>query len=326
VNRALRLTALMAAAVLLVYGCGGAPKASKETEELLTAMVGEYGGEGNLLMFNAYTIKLGILAVVKQDTGVEGRFVLQPKDGKPGKLRNELLYAKSPAELRVFDGEKGYGINNGKPGPIKEGPQVEAMRLQLMRLYTPLTLLGLKDKMAISSDGKYKILTLKEGAVTANYYVNPETKRIELFKGSFDAGGAPMEFGVEYSDFKKTPEGFLWPMRERKFAGGVNTAITEVREIYYAVQFGPEIFRTEPLKDTPKRTKQGNIAVRDVKPILPPKTEAGKKAKKPAAAKTKKAADKAAPAPAPAPVAAPAPAPVAAPAPAPVAAPSEEKK
>jgi hypothetical protein len=69
-----------------------------------------------------------------------------------------------------------------------------------------------------------------EHGVQADYLVNKETWRIEKVAGNLTMGGHPMQFLTEYSEFEFV-DGVLVHQRENKFAGQVNTAVLQLRQI-----------------------------------------------------------------------------------------------
>jgi hypothetical protein len=115
------------------------------------------------------------------------------------------------------------------------------MKLQMMRLYSPLTLKG-KSGISVTEGKGVKLITLKEGTLTSIYHVNSITFRIEKVVGRFDMGGRQMEFQTEYSDFKKV-DGVLIHHRENKFAAGMNTAELFLKDIKLSVTHDENVFK-----------------------------------------------------------------------------------
>ena len=205
--------------VILVVGCGEKDPKVK----LLNSVVAEYGGEENLLKLGSYASRWKLVSPMRGE-GVDTRFVVLPDN-----LRVELAYEGS-AEVRLLSGDAGYKSFNGSPAQAAEGPQLDSMRLQLMRLYSPLELLERKDLLTLAEEEGQSILALVDGAVTAEYFVNTETMRIEKVLGKLSMMGREMEFLTEYSDFKVV-EGVLIPHKEVKYAGGFNTATMTLDDI-----------------------------------------------------------------------------------------------
>ena len=63
-----------------------------------------------------------------------------------------------------------------------------------------------------------------------DYFVNATNWRIEKVVGSLAINGSIMQFLTEYSDFTFR-DGVLVHRHENKFAGGVNTAVLQLRQI-----------------------------------------------------------------------------------------------
>lgn len=217
----------------VLTGCGGNP-----VEESLNKVITEYGGAENLKKLNSHKLMWDMNAVSRGDKGRDIRFVVLPN-----KLRVELQYTNS-AESRIINGAAGARGSSVALSMVS-GPPLDAMKLQRMRLYSPLTLLSKKDELVISESGPYTVLTLKEGTLTGNYYINNSTNRIDRFVGEMTMPGAPggakMEFVTEYSDFEVI-EGVLLAKREVKFAGGVNTAVLALSGYKFNAEFAPEFF------------------------------------------------------------------------------------
>jgi hypothetical protein len=108
--------------------------------------------------------------------------------------------------------------------------QRDAMRLQLMRLYSPLTLRDRIQSLSLIEQGDLLALSLGENGVHVHYLVNKETWRIEKVAGSLMMNGHEIQFLTEYSDFAVV-EGVLMHHKENKFANGMNTAVLQLRQI-----------------------------------------------------------------------------------------------
>jgi hypothetical protein len=106
------------------------------------------------------------------------------------------------------------------------------MRLQLMRLYSPLVLRDKGDSLKLMLDGEYCALSLVERGIRADYLVNQDTWRIEKVVGTLWINNMEMRFLTEYSDFKFV-DGTLVHHKENKFAAGVNTAVLQLRNIEF---------------------------------------------------------------------------------------------
>lgn len=213
--------------------CGASHAASKE--DFLKGLVQSYGGKENLKKLDSWKAAWQIESSAKGETGTDTRSI-----SLPGKLRVELKYANS-SELRIINGDKGYRGFSGSPLLPASGPPLEAMKLQRMRMYTPLTLLEKKKNLTVDEEGGFKVITLKQGGITGKYFVNPASMRIERFIGRMEMNGQAMEFKTEYSDFK-TIEGVILHHKEIKYAGSVNTAVMALKEAKLGEKFDPSVF------------------------------------------------------------------------------------
>ena len=119
--------------------------------------------------------------------------------------------------------------------------QRDAMRLQLMRLYSPLMLRDKIDSVQLVEEGGLLALSLVEDGLHVHYMVNRENWRIEKVAGSLLANGNEIQFLTEYSDFKVI-DGVLMHQKENKFAGGVNTAVLQLRSVTFDASIADETF------------------------------------------------------------------------------------
>jgi hypothetical protein len=198
--------------------------AAPSREQLLDQMINVYGGVAALEKLNEpYHQLWDVDAVARNKKGTDQRDI-----ALPGDLSTVLTYPDRK-ENRILVGDQGkVAYNNGNH--IKaEGPRLNAMRLQRMRLYNPLLLRNrAADITYIEHNGKYR-LTLGEDDITTDYYVEPESHLIALVIGTLHMNGMSMAFRTEYSDYRKV-EGVMLPHREVKYAGAVKTAIVTLRE------------------------------------------------------------------------------------------------
>ena len=224
--------------VLALVGCDQSEKAPADpVDALLTNMISAYGGAENLKKLNSYESVWDMSVKVRPE---KGEAVV--KVAQPDKLRVDLNYP-SKSESRVVNGSTGFKVYNGKARLKSVGPMLNAMKLQAMRLYTPLVLKELKKSKTITlakAEG-YNILTLAEEGLTSAYYVNSETNRIERVVGTLNMGGREMAFRTDYADFKVV-DGVLMHHSEDKYAGGVNTALLTLKTLTAGVEHAPETF------------------------------------------------------------------------------------
>jgi len=131
---------------------------------------------------------------------------------------------------RVVNGDESFVAYGSAPAQVAVHPQLDAMHLQLMRLYSPLVLRDKLESLSLTVDGELCAVTLFENGVRVDYMVNMDNWHIEKVVGSLAMKGGEMRFLTEYSDFT-FHEGVLIHQRENKFAGEVNTAVLQLRRI-----------------------------------------------------------------------------------------------
>jgi hypothetical protein len=203
---------------------------SLDKQAVLERIIDAYGGEKNLRKLDTVVQEWGFVALMGNRHGTDIRSIRIP-----GQLRVELRYPNK-TETRILNGEKSHVIFNDAAATPAAPPQRDAMRLQLMRLYSPLVLRDKSDSVSLVMEGEFLALSLKENGVRADYLVNKESWRIEKVVGSLTINGAEMQFLTEYSDFKFV-DGALVHQKENKFAGGMNTAKLQLRRITFDVRF-----------------------------------------------------------------------------------------
>jgi hypothetical protein len=176
-----------------------------------------------------------LLALMRNQQGTDRRSIRLA-----GQLRVELIYPDK-LETRVLDGDSAYAVFGDRdPAPASD-MQRGAMRLQLMRFYTPLKLRERMDALSLSEGDGYVTLSLEEGALRTDYVVSTETWHIVKTVGQLAMGGAAMQFVTEYSEFSKV-DGVLVHHRENKFVGGMNTAVLRLKRIEVDAEFDDDEF------------------------------------------------------------------------------------
>ena len=188
-------------------------------DKVVQQMISSYGGTEALeKLNNPYQQIWRLNAIAKNTHGNDLRNIALPE-----KLQVELTYPDS-SETRILFGDQGLKIYNDTKQVRAEGPMLDSMRLQRMRLYNPLMLQERVANITLSEkEGRY-CLTLKENGLVTDYHVNKETHLIEVVIGTLQMGGMTMQFRTEYNDYK-AKEGVMLPHQEIKYAGSVNTAI-----------------------------------------------------------------------------------------------------
>ncbi|MBE9535846.1 MAG: hypothetical protein IMF07_01595 [Proteobacteria bacterium] len=201
--------------------------ASGETvkiETLLDQMISAYGGEENLKKLNTYRQEWSLTAAMSGEKGFDSRSV-----ALPDRLRVELVYF-AHNEIRILNGDGGLKIYNRTQKKKVQSPGLDAMKLQRMRLYHPLTLKERLHNSSLTQKEGFHVIILSEKELITEYYINPSTFMIEKVVGLIQAGGMSMEFKTLYSDFRKV-DGVVLPHKEVKFAGATNTAVLTLKKI-----------------------------------------------------------------------------------------------
>jgi hypothetical protein len=186
-----------------------------------------------------------LLALTRNQQGSDKRSVRLPEQ-----LKVELTYPNKQ-ETRVLNGDAGYAIFDDRAPAAASAMQTSAMRLQLMRLYSPLTLRDKRDALELSPGDGYLTLTLREHGLQADYVVSSDSWHIVKVVGQLSVNGAAMQFVTEYSEFSMV-DGVLVHHRENKYVGGMNTAVLRLQRITVDADFDDDEFeprsnRVEPV-------------------------------------------------------------------------------
>ena len=221
--------------LLLVFPYPGYAQTT-DVQTVLDQLIQTYGGENNLRKMDSMVQEWDLVALMGNRHGTDIRSIRNPSQ-----LRVDLSYP-GKSETRILNGETGHVIYNGGTPEGVSSIQRDAMRLQLMRLYSPLMLRKKIDSVSLVEDGGLLALSLVENGVHVHYLVNKEDWHIEKVAGSLMMNGAEIQFLTEYSDFSVT-EGVLVHHRENKFAGGVNTAMLQLRQITFDAQLDDNLFK-----------------------------------------------------------------------------------
>jgi hypothetical protein len=160
-------------------------------------------------------------------------------------------YDPDKQETRVLNGAAAYAIFGDREPAVASGMQRSAMRLQLMRFYSPLTLRDRIESLDLSDGNGNVTLTLREDGLKAEYVVDTETWHIVKVVGTLSINGATMRFVTEYSEFAKV-DGVLVHHRENKFVGHTNTAVLRLKRLEVDADFDEDEFeprknRTDPV-------------------------------------------------------------------------------
>ncbi len=195
--------------------------AEPSKDKILDRMVEVYGGSEALMKSVSYIQKW---RVVRTADGVEGSD--KRRVTLPNRLYIELSYPDR-SETRILEGNIGIKVYNGGDKRQVSGPMLDAMKAQLMRLYTPLQLKEFSGEIKVAEKGGEYILALVKNGVECDYYVDPKNFHIVKTVGKLKMGPQIMQFVTLYKDFSKV-DGVLMPHTEIKYAGNVNTAINHL--------------------------------------------------------------------------------------------------
>ncbi|MCW8895162.1 MAG: hypothetical protein OQK48_08010 [Sulfurimonas sp.] len=195
------------------------------SENIIQKMIVAYGGENNLEKLASYEQTWDIEAKTTNKNGTDNRKVMMPDF-----LSTELIYPHK-TEIRILakdSATKQFGNRKIQA----QGPMLDAMKLQLMRLFNPLVLKNkLKDITLHVKENSY-LISLKNNTITAEYFVSKNNFLVEKVIGRLKMGSHKMEFLTIYEDYKSV-DGVLVHHKEIKYAGSVNTAIMRLKDMKF---------------------------------------------------------------------------------------------
>ncbi len=210
---------------LTLFTHGLLANAAPDANVIVHRMIVAYGGEQNLQKLNAYEQLWKIETKTTDTNGTDARMVMMPNS-----LSTKLIYPNK-TETRML--HNNYGSKKFDSRTITaKGPMLDAMKLQLMRLYHPLVLQQKLSHITALENTSHYVLTLTQGSLTAQYIVSKENYLIDKVVGTLQMGGAPMEFVTLYEDYRPF-QGVMVPYKEVKYAGSVNTAIMHLQNMHF---------------------------------------------------------------------------------------------
>ncbi len=196
-----------------------------DTKVIIDRMIVAYGGDHNIQKLNAYEQFWNIETKTTDTNGTDTRMVMMPNS-----LSTELVYPNK-TETRML--HNNYGTKTFDNQTIQaKGPMLDAMKLQLMRLYTPLVLQKKLSHITASEDATHYILTLPQGTITTIYFVSKENYLVEKVIGKLQMGNQAMEFVTLYKDYRPL-QGVMVAYKEVKYAGSINTAIMHLKKMHF---------------------------------------------------------------------------------------------
>ncbi len=203
---------------LLLFGIVDAKELDKGV--IIDKMINAYGGEENLLQLLSYKQRWSIEFMLSDSSGFDNREI-----SMPDYFRTEIIYPDR-TEVRILNKNSAQKIFSGKVTPI-QGPMINAVKLQLMRLYSPLVLKNKLSNLSVTQNSKQYILELDIDGMKVEYIVSKRTLFIEKTIGRLQMGPRQMEFLTKYDEYKSV-KGVMLPHKETKFVGSMNTAVMQL--------------------------------------------------------------------------------------------------
>ena len=138
-------------ACLLLVCASMAHAEEADLDALLDRVIEEYGGEENLRKLDNQVQRWDLVTLVGSRHGTDTRRIRVPDQ-----LAVEITYPDRQ-ETRIVSGRTAYFLYRDAPPRFATKPQKDAMRLQLMRHYSPLVLQRKKDSLSVGEQGGYHV-------------------------------------------------------------------------------------------------------------------------------------------------------------------------
>jgi transposase-like protein len=223
----------------LPVGREGPPARRESVPALVRRCVAAYGGRGALTRAAVARQEGRVTSLLHP--GVEGRILRAY--GRPGRLRVETSFPKTPPELRVLDGGRGW-----RNGQEVDGARLAAMMLQAARMDLPALLSAWVDRIEDQGEGevagaKVRVLALAPApGLLVQADVDVATGRVVRSRGSSLDPKMPLAFETTYDDFR-TVDGVLVPFLERNWANGRTTGETSLESVSFPQSLPDATFR-----------------------------------------------------------------------------------
>lgn len=213
---------LMCPGLLLgVVACSRSSAA--DTPALVARVIEAYGGEKALRAVNGYHAS-------GDQVATQGNVKIKTERwfARPDRLCLDLAYPDHH-EIRLTSGADGWSGSSMEALAPANAMKAQAMRLQTVRLDTPLRLLehqGEIEARAADAKGRTVLRVPIDTGLYIDYHIDPKSGRImHTTTGMADP---PMEFGTDYDDFKKV-DGVLVPFGEVTYAGEMLTSKLKIK-------------------------------------------------------------------------------------------------
>jgi hypothetical protein len=207
--------------IALLFILAAFPLFASDFDKLVTGVVDAYGGEAAWKGVHAIRQTGSVMTM----TGKQGKMTRTWDHAR--KLHVEIVYPDR-TEDRNLDGAK--GTNNGKD---VTGMQLDAMTMQWGRLAIPALLTEQRAHLHDlgEKDGLHLIEIPLSETLTITATVDPKTFHVVHSASKGTAMGQTVEFGTEYSDFRKA-DGLLFAFTEENSAQGMKTATSTLTEVH----------------------------------------------------------------------------------------------
>ncbi len=162
---------------------------------------------------------------------------------RSSRLRQEVEYPGSPAEVRILDGARAFRYGEPAPGPVAATLQLQAARLDL-----PALLLEWEPRVAdlgeVTHEGrKVRVMGLDLAAgLRIEVGIEPASARIVYVRGLARAGPGGLDLYTVYHDFRMV-NGVLVAFREEGWANGEPTGEVELTEVEFPDDVGDGEFQ-----------------------------------------------------------------------------------
>lgn len=181
-------------------------------------VIDAYGGEKAMRAVHGYHAVGSQVATQSEESIHTDRWF-----ARPDRLRLDLAYPDHTV-IRVTSGKDGWSGSAPDKLTAANPMQLQAMRLQTVRLDLPLRLLEQRDKIESrepDENGRIVLRLPVDAGSYIDYHIDPKTWLIT--NATTGMTNPPMEFSADYDDFRKV-SGVLVPYHEVTFANSTMTS------------------------------------------------------------------------------------------------------
>ena len=222
---------VLASLVFLFFFC----KENPESNKILSEAIKAYGGVENLQKYNHNQSTWSVNSPIKGKSE-ETRYISLPEKAR--------IQSGANQEIRIFNKDTVYRGKYGEKAIKVTGHLSESIKLQFLRMYSPLQLVNLKKNISMTTMGiDHNILEFNFDGSKIKYYFNNKTNLIDKTESLLNVGGREMKFIANYGEYKEV-NGVMVAHTEKKYINEMHTADNTLEEIKINASIDSSLFES----------------------------------------------------------------------------------